>query len=82
MKSIFFLSLDWFFARLEILCTEHCVIVVSHSFRGSLSVVLTGDFFKDLQEEYKNWEASASSQGKPKSLWEELAVSPIISNYR
>ncbi|XP_020886215.1 dnaJ homolog subfamily B member 8 isoform X2 [Arabidopsis lyrata subsp. lyrata] len=32
-----------------------------------------GDFFKDLQEEYKNWEASASSQGKPKSLWEELA---------
>ncbi|ESQ42392.1 hypothetical protein EUTSA_v10014392mg [Eutrema salsugineum] len=32
-----------------------------------------GDFFKDLQEEFKNWEASASSQGKPKSLWEELA---------
>jgi DnaJ-class molecular chaperone len=32
-----------------------------------------GDFFKDLQEEYKNWEASASSQGKPKSLWEELS---------
>ncbi|KAK2642718.1 hypothetical protein Ddye_024481 [Dipteronia dyeriana] len=31
------------------------------------------DFFKDLQEEYRNWEASASSQGKPKSLWEELA---------
>ncbi|XP_010483602.1 PREDICTED: dnaJ homolog subfamily B member 9-like isoform X2 [Camelina sativa] len=31
-----------------------------------------GDFFKDLQEEYNNWEASASSQGKPKSLWEEL----------
>ncbi|KAH9622623.1 hypothetical protein KSS87_019254 [Heliosperma pusillum] len=32
-----------------------------------------GDFFKDLQEEFQNWEASASSQGKPKSLWEELA---------
>ncbi|KAJ0245954.1 Chaperone DnaJ-domain superfamily protein [Hirschfeldia incana] len=31
-----------------------------------------GDFFKDLQEEFNNWEASASSQGKPKSLWEEL----------
>ncbi|KAI4322118.1 hypothetical protein L6164_021838 [Bauhinia variegata] len=31
------------------------------------------DFFKDLQEEFRNWEASASSQGKPKSLWEELA---------
>lgn len=33
-----------------------------------------GDFFRDLQEEYQNWEASASSQGKPKSLWEELAA--------
>ncbi|MED6213323.1 hypothetical protein PIB30_092023 [Stylosanthes scabra] len=31
------------------------------------------DFFKDLQEEFKNWEANAASQGKPKSLWEELA---------
>ncbi|CAH2057507.1 unnamed protein product [Thlaspi arvense] len=31
------------------------------------------DFFRDLQEEFKNWEASAASQGKPKSLWEELA---------
>lgn len=30
------------------------------------------DFFKDLQEEFQNWEASTSSQGKPKSLWEEL----------
>lgn len=36
--------------------------------------VITGDFFKDLQEEFKNWEASAASQGKPKSLWEELSV--------
>ncbi|CAO2840726.1 unnamed protein product [Amaranthus hypochondriacus] len=32
-----------------------------------------GDFFKDLQEEFQSWEANASSQGKPKSLWEELA---------
>ncbi|KAI3760504.1 hypothetical protein L1987_50899 [Smallanthus sonchifolius] len=32
-----------------------------------------GDFLKDLQEEYRNWEASAPSQAKPKSLWEELA---------
>ncbi|KNA17920.1 hypothetical protein SOVF_075450 isoform A [Spinacia oleracea] len=31
-----------------------------------------GDFFRDLQEEFQNWEANASSQGKPKSLWEEL----------
>lgn len=38
--------------------------------------VITGDFFKDLQEEFKNWEASAASQGKPKSLWEELSVRP------
>ncbi|CAN6871069.1 unnamed protein product [Brassica oleracea] len=36
---------------------------------------LIEDFFKDLEEEFKNWEASASSssQGTPKSLWEELA---------
>ncbi|KAK8504906.1 hypothetical protein V6N13_056234 [Hibiscus sabdariffa] len=32
-----------------------------------------GDFFRDLQEEFQNWEASAS-QEKPKSLWEELAA--------
>ncbi|CAK9141502.1 unnamed protein product [Ilex paraguariensis] len=31
------------------------------------------DFFRDLQEEFQNWEASATSQGKPKSLWEEVA---------
>ncbi|KAA8543842.1 hypothetical protein F0562_021981 [Nyssa sinensis] len=31
------------------------------------------DFFKDLQEEFRNWEASAAPQGKPKSLWEELS---------
>ncbi|CAH8296867.1 unnamed protein product [Eruca vesicaria subsp. sativa] len=35
--------------------------------------ITIGDFFKDLQEEFNSWEASASSQGKPKSLWEELA---------
>ncbi|XWS74099.1 hypothetical protein CRYUN_Cryun02cG0186500 [Craigia yunnanensis] len=32
------------------------------------------DFFRDLQEEFQNWEASVSSQEKPKSLWEELAA--------
>ncbi|KAI4385989.1 hypothetical protein MLD38_003969 [Melastoma candidum] len=31
------------------------------------------DFFRDLQDEFCNWESSVSSQGKPKSLWEELA---------
>ncbi|KAK1312769.1 Chaperone protein dnaJ 39 [Acorus calamus] len=31
------------------------------------------DFFRDLQAEFQNWEASVGSQGKPKSLWEELA---------
>ncbi|KAH9661550.1 J domain-containing protein [Citrus sinensis] len=39
----------------------------------NLHLVVSEDFFKDLQEEFQNWEASASSQGKPKSLWEELA---------
>ncbi|RWW10617.1 hypothetical protein GW17_00025836 [Ensete ventricosum] len=32
-------------------------------------------FFQDLQAEFRNWEAGISSQEKPKSLWEELAVS-------
>ncbi|CAA3003306.1 Hypothetical predicted protein [Olea europaea subsp. europaea] len=31
------------------------------------------DFFRDLQEEFRNWEADAGSREKPKSLWEELA---------
>lgn len=31
------------------------------------------DLFRDLQAEYQNWDASISSQEKPKSLWEELA---------
>ncbi|XP_062016123.1 uncharacterized protein LOC133732562 isoform X2 [Rosa rugosa] len=32
-----------------------------------------GDFFKDIQAEFQNWEESASTQGKPRSLWEELS---------
>lgn len=32
-----------------------------------------GDFFRDLQEEFRNWEVTVDTQGKPKSLWEELA---------
>jgi len=39
---------------------------------------VAGDFFRDLQEQFQNWEANASSQGKPKSLWEELAVRVFI----
>ncbi|KZV23740.1 hypothetical protein F511_31760 [Dorcoceras hygrometricum] len=35
--------------------------------------ITLGDFFRDLQEEFRNWEASDTSQAKPKSLWEELA---------
>ncbi|PIN25298.1 hypothetical protein CDL12_01964 [Handroanthus impetiginosus] len=31
------------------------------------------DFLRDLQEEFRNWEEAAATQGKPKSLWEELA---------
>ncbi|KAL8548905.1 hypothetical protein ACS0TY_007968 [Phlomoides rotata] len=30
------------------------------------------DLFRDIQEEFRNWEATATNQGKPKSLWEEL----------
>lgn len=33
-----------------------------------------GDFFRDLETEFRNWEANADSQEKPKSLWEELAA--------
>lgn len=32
-----------------------------------------GSFFNDLQEEFRRWEGNSVSQGKPKSLWEELA---------
>ncbi|KAF5208300.1 Chaperone dnaj-domain superfamily protein [Thalictrum thalictroides] len=35
--------------------------------------ITIGDLFKDIQAEFKNWDASVGSQGKPKSLWEELA---------
>ncbi|XP_060203150.1 uncharacterized protein LOC132631577 isoform X1 [Lycium barbarum] len=35
--------------------------------------ITIADFFKDLQEEFRNWEANVDSGGKPKSLWEELA---------
>ncbi|GAB4860117.1 hypothetical protein Ancab_011595 [Ancistrocladus abbreviatus] len=35
--------------------------------------ITIGDLLRDLQEEFRNWEASAAAQGKPKSLWEELA---------
>ncbi|KAK6927003.1 DnaJ domain [Dillenia turbinata] len=35
--------------------------------------VTIGDLFRDLQEEFQNWEANAASQGQPNSLWEELA---------
>nr|GLL27399.1 dnaJ homolog subfamily B member 9 isoform X2 [Ipomoea trifida] len=30
-------------------------------------------FLKEVEEEFRNWEATSASQGKPKSLWEELA---------
>lgn len=36
---------------------------------------VSADFFRDLQAEFQNWEADINSQEKPKSLWEELAVS-------
>eukprot|EP00252_Welwitschia_mirabilis_P027602 TRINITY_DN9509_c0_g2_i1.p1 TRINITY_DN9509_c0_g2~~TRINITY_DN9509_c0_g2_i1.p1 ORF type:complete len:255 (+),score=51.73 TRINITY_DN9509_c0_g2_i1:205-969(+) len=32
------------------------------------------EFLQDLQREFQNWEATINSQGKPKSLWEELSV--------
>ncbi|GMH12260.1 hypothetical protein Nepgr_014101 [Nepenthes gracilis] len=35
--------------------------------------ITMGDFFRDLQLEFSNWESNAAAQGKPKSLWEELA---------
>ena len=79
--EIYFLSvfrLFFFFCTSRVLMHMSSYNCSKLHIQSSLFVVLTGDFFKDLQEEFKNWEASASSQGKPKSLWEELAVSPII----
>ncbi|XP_016500178.1 uncharacterized protein LOC107818651 isoform X1 [Nicotiana tabacum] len=35
--------------------------------------ITIADFFRDVQEEFRNWEATVASEGKPKSLWEELA---------
>ncbi|CAL5426748.1 unnamed protein product [Camellia sinensis] len=43
------------------------------NFLRDFGIGVTEDLFRDLQEEFRNWEASAASQGKPKSLWEELA---------
>lgn len=54
----------------------HCTEDISFANYVESNIGLSGvteDFFKDLQEEFKNWEAT-TSQGKPKSLWEELAV--------
>lgn len=39
------------------------------------------DFLKDLQEEFRNWEADLNREEKPKSLWEELAVSSLITSF-
>jgi len=50
------------------------VIPFSLVFETCLILFFAEDFFKDLQEEFRNWEANAASEGKPKSLWEELAV--------
>lgn len=33
-----------------------------------------GDFLKDLQTEFQNWEAGLNSDQKPQSLWEELSA--------
>uniref|UniRef100_A0A0E0KKV5 J domain-containing protein n=1 Tax=Oryza punctata TaxID=4537 RepID=A0A0E0KKV5_ORYPU len=33
-----------------------------------------GDFLRDLQAEFQNWEAGLNSEQIPKSLWEELAA--------
>lgn len=33
-----------------------------------------GDFLKDLETEFQNWEAGLNSEQKPKSLWEELSA--------
>ncbi|XP_047071809.1 dnaJ homolog subfamily B member 8 [Lolium rigidum] len=33
-----------------------------------------GDFLKDLQTEFQNWEAGLNSDQKPESLWEELSA--------
>jgi hypothetical protein len=45
-------------------------------------VLLAADFLKDLQAEFQNWEAGLNSNQKPKSLWEELAVSYLYSTFQ
>lgn len=42
-------------------------------------VPFAAEFLKDLQTEFQNWEAGLNSDQKPKSLWEELAVSSLYS---
>jgi hypothetical protein len=45
-------------------------------------VLFAADFLKDLQAEFQNWEAGLNSNQKPKSLWEELAVSYLYSTFQ
>jgi hypothetical protein len=44
-----------------------------------LCLFFAAEFLKDLQTEFQNWEAGLNSDQKPKSLWEELAVSSLYS---
>jgi len=43
-------------------------------------VPFAAEFLKDLQTEFQNWEAGLNSDQKPKSLWEELAVSSLFNH--
>ncbi|KAG5515224.1 hypothetical protein RHGRI_036306 [Rhododendron griersonianum] len=64
------------FAHLSAMLTAYSFASDYWELRGNFlrdAQITIEDFFKDLQEEFRNWEASASSQGKPKGLWEELA---------
>lgn len=75
MIAPLFIDLGCLLYQLSINC-----LLFSYLLRFSYSFLrcvlgLAEDFFKDLQDEFRNWESSVSSQGKPKSLWEELAVS-------
>lgn len=65
MQEIFFVN--WKLIRLWHLQYTECIVLMQN-------YDVTEDFFRDMQTEFQNWEASAASQGKPKSLWEELAV--------
>ena len=46
-------------------------------FETTVVVPFAAEFLKDLQTEFQNWEAGLNSDQKPKSLWEELAVSSL-----